>query len=300
MHKIQLIAMLLFAISTAQADLKNTEPKDPYNYQDWQQNRLKNLKKPHGWLSLVGLEWLKKGKNSIGSDQQNDIVLSHGAKHIGDLYLSADNKMQFIADKAAQVKVNDQLLSEKITAYADTDKQHQTTVFTVDSYQFYPIERGKMALRIKDSQAETLVNFKGIDYFPEDQTMRVEAKFIPYQPEKIIPMVNVLGISSQEPSPGRLEFTLKGKQYALDVLDGGDDYYLIFADKTNGRTTYGPGRFLYTDGKQNQTGTVIIDFNKAYNPPCAFTPYSTCSLPPRQNRLPIKIEAGEKKYSDHW
>ena len=171
--------------------------------------------------------------------------------------------------------------------------------FTVDSFLFHAIERGdKMAIRIKDSLAETRTGFLGLEYFPEDEKYRIDAQFIPYEPAKIIPTVNVLGILTEQESPGRLEFSIDGVSYSLDALDSSEDYYMIFGDKTNGKTTYGPGRFLYTDGKVNEQGTVRIDFNKSYNPPCSFTAYSTCTLPPLQNRMRVEINAGEKKYAN--
>lgn len=265
------------------------------SYQEWKNNRLERLQQPHGWLSLVGLEWLHKGKNTIGSADDNDVKLSHGPAQLGTFWLDQNNRIRFVPNPTSGIKANDQVITETIDVFADTSEQ-QTTIFTVDTFQFFVVERDKFALRIKDSEADTRINFEGLEYFPEDEKYRIDAKFVPYEPAKIIPTVNVLGILTEVPSPGRLEFSIDGEQYSLDALDSSDSYYMIFADKTNGKTTYGPGRFLYTDGKVNADGLVRIDFNKAYNPPCAFTAYSTCTLPPRQNRMPVLLEAGEKKY----
>lgn len=289
MKKLGILLSLLFALFAAQAESE---------YEAWKSNRLERLQQPHGWLSLVGLEWLHVGKNSIGAAEDNDVQLSHGPDYLGTFWLSADKNIRFVPNKASGIKANDEEVTEKITVHADTSEQ-ETTVFTIDTFQFYVVERGdKFAFRIKDSQADTRINFKGLEYYPEDEKFRIDAKFVPYEPAKIIPTVNVLGILTEEPSPGRLEFTIDGEAYSLDALDSSDSYYMIFADKTNGRTTYGPGRFVYTDGKVDDNGMVRIDFNKAYNPPCAFTAYSTCTLPPRQNRMPVMIEAGEKKYAN--
>lgn len=269
----------------------------PQEYKDWQQGRLERLLQPDGWLSLVGLAWLHVGDNRIGAAADNDIQLSHGPDYLGNLHLSRDQSMKFIPVSSSGIRANHEELVETITVYADTSDA-ETTVFTIDSFVFYVVDRGNMAFRIKDAQAPTRVNFKGLEYFDYDPSLRITAQFVPYEPAKIIPTVNVLGILTDEPSPGRLEFTIDGTAYSLDALDSSDAYYMIFADRTNGRSTYGPGRFVYTDSKVREDGTVVIDFNKAYNPPCAFTAYSTCTLPPRQNRLPIFIEAGERKYAD--
>ena len=267
------------------------------DYQDWKQARLDNLKKPHGWLSLVAMEWLYQGQNSLGSAADNDIQLSDGPDYVGHFSLQPDQSVLFTPAQGVDIKANGQPVTETIRAYADLEEP-ETTVFRVGSYEFYVIERHKKALRIKDANAETRLNFKGLDYFPEQTSYRVWADFVPYEPAKIIQTVNVLGQLYDEPSPGRLEFTLNGERFSLDAFEGGDSYYLVFGDKTNGRTTYGPGRFLYSEGLVNNRGQVMLDFNKAYNPPCAFTAYSTCTLPPLQNRLQTAIKAGEKKYGD--
>lgn len=288
----QLIAAESNQTISQQAEVQKTE------YQVWKESRLERLMQPNGWLSLVGLEWLKVGDNKIGSAADNDIQLSHGPDYLAVLTLNRDKSMVFaVHNDAIDITANDQAIKGSIQVHADSS-QAETTVFNFDTFEFYVVERGKMAIRIKDSKAKTRTGFLGLDYFAEDAKLRIDAKFIPYQPAKIIPTVNILGILSNEASPGRLEFSIDGQDYSLDALDSDDSYYMIFGDKTNGRSTYGPGRFLYTDGKVNEQGEVRIDFNKAYNPPCAFTAYSTCTLPPLQNRMPVMLEVGEKKYAN--
>lgn len=266
-------------------------------YNAWKEARLSALQKPHGWLSLVAMAWLYPGKNSIGSAADNDIKLSSGPDYVGYFTLQADDAVFFTPVKNVPIQAGGQPVTKTIPVYADLEEP-ETTVFNIDSFEFHVIKRHKKALRIKDSNAETRLNFKGLDYFPEQESYRVWANFMPYQPPKVIQTVNVIGQLYDEPSPGRLEFVLNGQPMSLDAFDGGDSYYLVFGDKTNGRTTYGPGRFLYSEGLVNEQGRVLLDFNKAYNPPCAFTAYSTCTLPPLQNRLNTAILAGEKKYGD--
>ncbi len=259
---------------------------------NWKQQRLASLTREHGWLTLIGMEWLHAGDNSIGSAQDNSIVLPHGAEHMGVFHVQ-NNRIEFTPIKGIDLKANDEIISQTIPVLMDTSGK--PTVFRIDTFQFYVIERGKPALRIKDSQAKTRTEFKGLSYFPANEDFRFKAKFIAYNPAKDVEIINVLGILNKDKTPGAVQFEKDGKTYQLDVLDAGDSYEIIFADRTSGRTTYGPGRFVYVK-KQDQDNSLIIDFNKAYNPPCAFTDYSTCPLPPAQNRLPIFIEAGEKKY----
>jgi uncharacterized protein (DUF1684 family) len=161
------------------------------------------------------------------------------------------------------------------------------------------ISRGdKLGVRVKDKESKARKEFKGLSYYPIDPKLRIVADFIPYTPPKQSPIPTVLGTTVQEPSPGRAEFMLDGKKLSLEpVIENADTLFFIFKDSTAGHETYGAGRFLYTDNPHD--GKVVIDFNKAENPPCAFTPYATCPLPPPQNRLAIPIRAGEKKYGNH-
>lgn len=286
-----LFAILLFLTLLSQRS------ESSENYEKWQKTRLESLTKPHSWLSLVAMEWLYPGDNTIGSGPENSIKLTSGPKQLGRFILQVDNSIRFVPAEMNQITVNNQPVTKPIDVYPDTHPQGPT-VFQVATYEFYVVDRKKMALRIKDSEAETRLNFQGLNYFPEQVSYRINANFIPYRPAKTIQTVNVMGQLYDEPSPGRLEFTLNGQKLSLDAFDGGDSYYLVFGDKTNGRTTYGPGRFLYSEGLANEEGQVELDFNKAYNPPCAFTAYSTCTLPPLQNRLNTEIKAGEKKYGN--
>ena len=299
-YKLLSLLMVSFQLNATELNVavSQAEGQQKSAYQMWKESRLEGLMQPNGWLSLVGLEWLKVGANTIGSAADNDIQLSHGPEYLGTLTLDRDKNMSFaVHNDDIDITANGHVIDGSIQVHADSNEA-ETTVFNVDTFEFYVVERDKMAFRIKDSEAKTRTEFLGLDYFPEDTKYRIDAQFIPYEPAKIIPTVNVLGILSNEPSPGRLEFSIDGQDYSLDALDSSDAYYMIFADKTNGRSTYGSGRFVYTDGKVNENGQVRIDFNKAYNPPCAFTPFSTCTFPPLQNRLPVMIEVGEKKYGD--
>ena len=184
----------------------------------------------------------------------------------------------------------------------DTDPQGPT-VEKIGSLSFQVIKRGDKAgdrfgIRMKDPQSAARKHFKGVTYFPADAKFRVEARFERYNPPKKVSITNVLGMTSDEVSPGALVFTLQGQTFRIDpILEQGEtDLFIIFKDKTSGRETYGAARYVYAP-PPDKNGKTVIDFNHAYNPPCAFTPYATCPLPPAQNRLPIRITAGEKKYA---
>src|SRR3546814_481672 len=143
----------------------------------------------------------------------------------------------------------------------------------------------------------TRTQFAGLDYWPADPSWKIRGKFVSNPPGKTIPVADIIGSISDEPSPGAVEFERDGKTWRIDALDEGDGrLFLVFADRTNGHGSYGAGRFLYADAP-DAAGNVVLDFNQAYNPPCAFTSFATCPLPPPDNRLDLAITAGEKKYA---
>jgi len=291
---------LLLAASVAGVQLMSAkvEESKPTTYEgqieQWRAQRVERLKAPNGWLSLIGLHWLKEGKNTVGSDKSNDIVLATGPGNLGVVTLTkgrasiALNPKVPTAIDAKPVK-NAQLLD---------DSNEKPTTVSFGSASFYVIDRnGKKGLRVKDTEADTRKHFRGIDYYPIDPKWRVEAKFTPFNPPHTLEIPNVLGQIDKMRVPGQVEFERDGKKYTLlPVLEEPDakELWFIYADKTSAKETYGGGRFLYTDMPKD--GKVVIDFNKSYNPPCAFTPYATCPLAPTENRLTIPVTAGEKKY----
>jgi uncharacterized protein len=253
----------------------------------WQTNRAERLKKEDGWLSLVGLFWLEEGQNVVTIPTKQTLkVVRSGAK----VTLDAD----------ATMTVDQKPVSEPLELRSDVD-ENGPTIVQMGSVRFNVIKRGdRLGLRVKDAQAPTRTHFAGLDYFPTDVNYRVEARLDPYNPVKKIPIDDVTGMRSESDSPGALVFTLDGKEYRLDpiVEEGSDELFIIFRDLTSKDETYPAGRYLYAP-KPGADGKTVIDFNKAYNPPCAFTPYATCPLPPLQNRLDARIEAGEKRYGSH-
>jgi len=257
----------------------------------WQNKRIENLKKETGWLNLAGLFWLEPGANTFGSGKNNDIVFPETTpENIGTFYLS-DTSVSVILKIDAKVndaKLDSTVLKDDLTGSPD--------IISYGNYRWFVIKRGdKFGIRLRDLEAELVKNFRGIEHYPINEDWQITARFVPYLPPKIIAVPNVLGTIEAEISPGYLKFTKDNKEFTLDVINSGDKLFLIFADETSGEETYGAGRFLYSD-KPDSIGKVVLDFNKAYNPPCAFTKYATCPLPPKQNNLHIRITAGEKKF----
>ena len=264
----------------------------------WQAQRLADLNSEDGWLTLVGLFWLKEGDNKIGSDKSNDIVLS--PEKIGTqtgAFVLKNGIVQFETPPKSGFTVEGKPLTHLVLK---SDEEGSPTVLHLGSLTFQIIKRGeKLGVRVKDKQNPDRVNFQGTQFYPTDLKWRVDAQFVPYNPPKAVSITNVLGMESGETSPGAVVFEVEGKTYRLDAITekGETKYFMIIADKTSGKETYPAGRYLYVD-PPDASGRIVIDFNKAYSPPCAFTKFATCPLPPRQNRLPFAIEAGEK-YSGH-
>jgi uncharacterized protein (DUF1684 family) len=254
----------------------------------WQKKRAERLQAEDGWLSLVGLHWLNEGENALD-------IPHAGTKAPGKLVLKSGT---VTLESAEPMTIGGKPVNGPVTLLDDSQKDGPTVV-QAGTVRFQVIKRGpRYALRVKDSQAETRTHFKGLQYFPIDPKWRVEAKLEPYKPMKKIPIVDVTGRAEASDSPGALVFTVDGKEYRIDPIleEGSDELFIIFRDATSKDATYPAGRYLYAK-KPGPDGMVIVDFNKAYNPPCSFTPYATCPLPPLQNRLPFRIEAGEKRYA---
>ena len=259
----------------------------------WRANRHERLLSSDGWLTLVGLEWLKEGENRVGSAEDNDIRLSGGAEHWGSVFLEND-QLRFVNHDTDSVTVDGEHSSE-IDLVCDVSGE--PTLVASNNLNFYAIYRESFALRVKDSQAPALLNFKGVDNYPIDESWRINGRFIRAEKDAVIEIANVLGQISKSPVFGIFEFDINDKTHRLIAL--GDAHssslWVIFADRTSGHGTYGAGRFLYSDGMP-ENGRLIVDFNKAYNPPCAFNPYSTCPLPPQENRMDLLVTAGEKDF----
>lgn len=273
-------------------------PPDPAAYrkeiEGWRAKRIEGLKKEDGWLTLVGLYWLKPGENRFGSDAGNPVILPEGKAPAvaGTLTLEGD-KVRLNVQPGVALTADDKPVTPGMEVNADATGK--PTILRLGSLTFYLIKRGdRLGVRIKDKTSPMLTHFKGIDEYPIRPEWRVVARFEPYKDKKIA-IANIIGQVADEKSPGAVVFDWQGKTYRLDALEGGEDgsLFFVFGDQTNGQETYGAGRFLDTDPPKD--GKVVVDFNTAYNPPCAFTAFATCPLPPAQNKLAVRVEAGEKK-----
>jgi uncharacterized protein (DUF1684 family) len=267
---------------------------------DWRAQRLQRLQKPDGWLSLVGMHWLENGVTTrIGSGADNGTRLAVGPVRMGILSVNrAGTVVHYEPQADAGITIDGLPADKPVDLISDADPNAEPTVvgFNKGDASFIVIKRGdRFALRVRDALAPTRTGFTGIDYFDIDPGFRFVAKFAPHPPGSKIKIVNILGLEEPMDNPGTVTFEKDGKSYTLDAIDEGDHtLFLVFADRTSGHETYAASRFLYAP-YPGPDGTTVVDFNKAYNPPCAFTSYSTCPLPPTQNRLDLAVTAGEKQ-----
>ncbi|QWT18533.1 DUF1684 domain-containing protein [Bacillus sp. NP157] len=259
--------------------------------------RLATLTAPDGWLSLIGLEWLQPGANRVGSASDNDIVLKAGPAHLGTITLDTSGAATIELAKGSGATVDGREV-ERATLVDDSAGRKPTEV-RFGSAQFFVIARdGRKAIRVKDENAETRTHFLGLDYFPVDASWRVVADWVPFDPPHELEIGSVLGTIDKEKVPGKAVFTRDGQTFELyPIQEEPNSLFFVFADRTSGKETYGAARFL--DTPLAKDGKLVLDFNQARNPPCAFTPYATCPLAPPENRLDVRVTAGEKNYRGH-
>jgi hypothetical protein len=259
-------AGVLLAVSTYESEILK-----------WRQEREAALKAPDGWLSLAGLFWFHEGANRFGKDASCDMPLPDGPAQAGVFEFHGG----------------------KVTLAGREIKPNVSEPIPVGRLSLSVIQRSdKIGIRVKDPESEARRNFHGLVSFPIGEQYRITAQWVPKPRD--IPILNVLGQTSPSPSPGYAVFHLHGQEVKLRPIieePGAKELFYIFRDQTAGKETYGAGRFFYSEMPRD--GKVVLDFNKAYNPPCAFTPFATCPLPPPENRLAVRIEAGEKKYGGH-
>ena len=255
-------------------------------------------------MSLVGLDWLKPGDNSIGTASDNAIVLKKSAPHLAVFKLD-QQQVTLVAPSGGFPKelTVDGHAPQNGQAIQPDDAANPSKL-KIGTLTILIIHRGdKYGVRVKDAQSPTITSFHGLKWYPPNPAYRVKAKWIPYNPPKQKPVPNILGMTDNMEVPGVAEFVIQGKTYRLEpVLEEPDakQLFFIMRDTTSATTTYGAARFLYTDFPDRgltQPGELVMDFNRAQNPPCAYTPYATCPLPPPENRLKVAIPAGEKRYS---
>ncbi len=291
--KLLVITIFVSLLGCHQKKSQFNEDKYIVSMQEWKQNRLERLKSENGWLNLVGLYWLKEGQNPFGSNEANNIVFPKNApEFIGTIILYKGHLSAQI-NEDVDVFINDSVLKEYSI---NTDMDNNTTMFRTGSLRWYIIKRGdRFGIRLRDVESPLVEKLTEMPSFPIDSKWRIEAEYEKFETPKEIAIPNVLGDIEYEKCFGLLKFKIDEKEYEVMPLGNGDkeSLFVIFGDETSAEETYGAGRFLSVE-KPDENGKTFIDFNKATNPPCAFTEFATCPLPPKENILSVKILAGEK------
>lgn len=293
------LAVIAAAAAACSSPPPAPEPVSPEEHarivQEWRDWRHDQLVRPDGWLSLTGLYWLETGSSTMGADPGNDLVLTRAdaPSRLGSFEVGTDEVVFTPAEDAA--------VSADGTPFAGgavwrSQEGAEAVEMSHGTLTWHVIERdGRLGVRLRDADSPLLRAFAGVEYYPLAPEWRLAGTFEAHEPPKIIKVPSILGTIGDEESPGTAVFEVDGTEYRLDLWRDSDDpanFFTAFADETNGDTTYGGGRFLWIDAP-DEHGRIVVDFNRSYNPPCAFTPFSTCPLPPMQNRLPLRIEAGE-------
>ena len=289
---------ILFAVTMTSPGRASAPPPtaaSPYvaSIERWRTEHEAGLKAEDGWLTVVGLAWLQEGVNTVGSGDSAAVRLDSRSApaQVGAFELRA-GVATFVPGPAPGVRINGQPATRCVLGTGPPSPDQ----VTIGTTTMFIIKRGaRTGVRVRDSSSEARRTFAGLRWYPVQERYRIVAKFVPYTPPITIPIANVLGDLDQYPSPGYVVFTIGGREYRLHpVVEGPapDRLFFVFRDLTTGMDTYGGGRFLYTDMPKD--GQVVVDFNKAESPPCAFTAFATCPLPPKENALPVRVEAGEK------
>ena len=281
------------------ADVVASTPADPYQTEirKFQQDREALLKTETGWLTIAGLFFLSQPVSTFGSNRLNDIVLPAGAPDRAGTFELKSGKVHVTAAPGVAFTLDGKPVTDRRLV---SDCEGPPDRLTLGDLQFWVHQSGdRPSIRLRDKNSKLLKEFTGTSWFPVNAAYRVEATYTPYARQKIVEVPNILGDIDKMPIPGLVTFTLNGQEMKMEpVAEAGDEQlWFIFRDLTSGNETYPAARFLYMPAPVN--GKMIVDFNQAQNPPCAYNPYTTCPLPPEQNRLRTRIEAGEKAYGGH-
>ena len=278
------LLLLFSSCKTQRLGQVSLMPNYEQHIQEWQQQQLSDLLAPNGWLSLIGLYWLKEGQNTCGSDESNQIILPNTVPpFVGEYHLNNGKTTCEITPHQNLIPLSENNCN-----------------LSYNSISWKLIKRGEnYGVRVRDTLRPQRIRLQAMKYFDTDPNYRVYANWRPAAENESIMMRNVLDMEYAIPIEGQLDFLLKGKKYTLTALDGGpEELFLIFSDETTAELTYGGGRYIYCS-RPNEKGITIIDFNKSHNPPCAVTSFATCLLPRPENHLPVEVLAGEKNDGNH-
>ncbi len=280
----------------ANADAPRFDPRFLMDNDIWREQRQAELLAPDGWTSLVGLHWLELKAHYIGSGSTSGIRLAMGPPRLG-MVVRDGGRYWFTPEPGVAVQVDGQAVKGRIPFHADDEADPTVIAFDDGKGALSLIHRGQRhALRVKHADAPARIHFGHLDYWPADLSWRITARFVPHDAGKTMPVGDITGLSTEQANAGAIEFERDGRTWRLEALgEPGRSLFVIFADRTSGRGSYAAGRYIDLDAPDGRS-QVVIDFNRAYNPPCAFTPFATCPLPPPENRLDLPVEAGEKAY----
>lgn len=275
--------------------------KDAYHRQitEWQDGRNESMRDSSSWLSLVALHWLQEGESTFGADSSNTILFPASAPDFAGSFTLKDSTVSIRVAEGVRVLHKGQAITNMVLK---SDMEEETVYLQMGHINFYIIRRPEgLAVRIKDSQNPDLLAFEDIPNFPIDPAWQVEARLDWYETPQPIQIPTVLGSERTQYCPAKLVFEVEAATFELSPYNsfyGDPTWTIIFSDLTNGETTYGGGRFLEIPAPEAGAESMMLDFNKAYNPPCAFSPFATCPLPPPENRLALAIPAGEEMYGE--
>jgi len=300
--KISLASLALVALVACHNSNQAVDPAFAASESAWRKQRQERLTRPDGWLTLVGLHWLKPGENPVGSEPSNTVVLPEAPgvqPHAGVFVLGEDGTVRIRCAPGSGVQLEGKPVGER-TLRTDADPGGPD-ILHAGRILFYAIRRSdRTGVRVKDPESPTRTGFKGLSWYPPDTKWVITGNLERFAEPHEIEISTAIGTTEHMLAPGVINFTIDGAELRLTPMissPGDTELFIVFADATSGPETYGAGRFL--DAKAADNGTVTLDFNRAYNPPCAFTPHATCPLPPPENVLPIPIRAGEKIYDRH-
>lgn len=277
--------------------MTNSEEHPAYRaeVERWRDRMEQSLRGDRSWLTLAGLFWLEEGANRFGASPENEIVLPGASAPARAGTIAYHSGTAMLQEAAEGVAINGEPAT---AAQLHSDADTAPDLITIGDLTMLVIQRGKRhAIRMWDRQSPARMAFTGRRWYPVNEVYRLAARFVAHDPQQTLPVPNILGETEQRFSPGYAVFAIGGHEYSLDAVTEGDELFFIFRDQTAGDTTYPAGRFLKAAFPQN--GQITLDFNRAYSPPCAFTAFATCPLPPPRNHLPLRIEAGELYQQSH-
>lgn len=292
-----ILPLLLFSCSQ-KPELGNAPMPENYNeeFNEWSEHRINVLTDSTGWLRMIDLQWLNEGENSFGSAPDNDIQFPEGKIDDYAGYFELNNHIVTMSVSEG-VEVTHNLEPVNKLKLLD-EEDNRPRVQHGDLIWFSDVRDDQIGIRLYSLDTPKADEFDGFPRYPIQEEWHKAARFIPYDEPKTMIVDDVVDRQREVTSPGQLEFSVDGEVYTLDTIESSGRFFIMFSDETNQTETYQAGRYMLMPQPDNINDTVILDFNKAYNPPCAFSKFTTCQLPPPQNRLDVEITAGEKRPVD--